>query len=140
MSERLLLLFSFTDFEEVASIFVPSSALGNTSNSIYSFFYVKPNFFTTNETLFIKDSKQSQYKTGVAVSSILSASVMNQAIENLTNPISIKFKKINPNKLKGSFDCYFWSTRFGKFHSFANLDSKTVGGSKYDERKEQLMM
>nr|XP_047127404.1 adhesion G protein-coupled receptor L4 isoform X4 [Hydra vulgaris] len=88
-----------------AVIMIPKAAISQHS-LMYAFIYRNPYFFlNTNGFVSLSDSRS----VGALISSaVVSVSILNQTINNLSEPISITFKK--PRNQKGNFNCYFWNS------------------------------
>ena len=60
------------------------------------------------------------------MSSIISASIFNNSVKNLKNPIKLSFKNVDHKNLKGYLDCYFWNTTLGKIGNVFDMLSKLL--------------
>ncbi|XP_047146300.1 adhesion G protein-coupled receptor L4 isoform X1 [Hydra vulgaris] len=88
-----------------AIILIPKAAIPQQS-LIYAFIYRNPYFFlNTDGSVSVSESKSVEV---LISSAVVSVSILEQTIINLSEPISITFKK--PGNQKGNFNCYFWNS------------------------------
>lgn len=94
----------------LASIKIPVEAMEQAKGSyIFSYFFKKNKFFMT------KAIPNLQY-IGVSENTVvLSASIGNRSVSNLTNPVVISFKK--NDEMTGEEKCKFWDFELSKFYT-----------------------
>ena len=98
-----------------ASILVPSNALDDKNNILFSFVF--KNFFLLNNksaSFHCYQKGEKKNGTGIIVSIMFSVSVVDHLVNNLKdNRIKLNFKKADLKDLSGSLDCYFWNNTLG---------------------------
>ncbi|XP_065674214.1 adhesion G protein-coupled receptor L4 isoform X5 [Hydra vulgaris] len=88
-----------------AVILIPKAAIPQYS-LMYAFIYRNPYFFlNTNGSVSLSDSRSVE---ALISSAVVSVSIIDQTIIDLSEPISITFKK--PKNQNGNFSCYFWNS------------------------------
>lgn len=100
--------------ETLAVIKLPNKTFIQTPETLYSFCFTKPTLFLTGEQLQnLNGSKKIIDK--VVDSNILSASILERRVENLSNPIVLNFKKSELQNEDERLQCQFWNLSRGKF-------------------------
>ncbi|XP_047126735.1 adhesion G-protein coupled receptor G2 isoform X1 [Hydra vulgaris] len=84
---------------------LPSDVFYDENEVIYSYFF-RYDFFLLDENYLIQLVKMRGFNQRFLQSTILSASVVNRNVSNLSNPIVIKFKKTH--KSLGTSSCKYW--------------------------------
>ncbi|XP_065665338.1 adhesion G protein-coupled receptor L4-like isoform X2 [Hydra vulgaris] len=88
-----------------AVILIPKAAIPHHS-LMYAVIYRNPYFFlNTNGSVSLSDSRSVE---ALISSAVVSVSIIDQTIIDLSEPISITFKK--PKNQNGKFSCYFWNS------------------------------
>ncbi|XP_047126662.1 adhesion G-protein coupled receptor G4 isoform X1 [Hydra vulgaris] len=95
----------------VASIYIPSEAVmphnDFSSNKVYSYIFRKDVLFKKK-----KNSNSSSLSPFVQ-SFILSATILDSEVANLTDPVVLKFHKYYESNITGSDSCAFWNINQG---------------------------
>ena len=90
--------------ETLTVIKIPMETFSENSETLYSFCLTEPSLFLTEGQLQnINGNKRTIEQ--VVDSNVLSASILNRQVENLSNPIVLTFKKSEQQNLDGKLDC-----------------------------------
>ena len=104
---------SIINSETLAVIRVPQQTFLDKPETIFSYQFRKPSLFLTESQLQRLNGKKV-INDQVVDSEVLSASVLQRVITNLTkHPIILSFKPLQRTNLKGS-PCQFWNPHLGK--------------------------
>ena len=104
---------SIVNSETLAVIRVPQQTFLDKPETIFSYQFRKPSLFLTESQLQRLNGKKV-INDQVVDSEVLSASVLQRVITNLTkHPIILSFKPLQRTNLKGS-PCQFWNPHLGK--------------------------
>ena len=90
--------------ETLTVIKIPMETFSENSETLYSFCLTEPSLFLTEEQLQNINGKKTTIEQ-VVDSNVLSASILNRQVENLSNPIVLTFKKSEQQNLDGKLDC-----------------------------------
>ena len=100
--------------ETLSVIKIPKITFIENRETLYSFSFMEPSLFLTEEQLQKINGNKTQIKQ-VVNSNVLSASILARRIENLEIPIVLTFKKSEQQNVNGSVNCRFWNQSRGKF-------------------------
>ena len=104
---------SIINSETLAVIRVPQQTFLDKPETLFSYQFRKPSLFLTESQLQRLNGKKV-INDQVVDSEVLSASVLQRVITNLTkHPIILSFKPLQRTNLKGS-PCHFWNPHLGK--------------------------
>ena len=104
---------SIINSETLAVIRVPQQTFLDKPETLFSYQFRKPSLFLTESQLQRLNGKKV-INDQVVDSEVLSASVLQRVITNLTkHPIILSFKPLQRTNLKGS-PCQFWNPHLGK--------------------------
>ena len=104
---------SIINSETLAVIRVPQQTFLDKPETLFSYQFRKPSLFLTKSQLQRLNGKKV-INDQVVDSEVLSASVLQRVITNLTkHPIILSFKPLQRTNLKGS-PCQFWNPHLGK--------------------------
>ena len=104
---------SIINSETLAVIRVPQQTFLDKPETLFSYQFRKPSLFLTESQLQRLNGKKI-INDQVVDSEVLSASVLQRVITNLTkHPIILSFKPLQRTNLKGS-PCQFWNPHLGK--------------------------
>ena len=104
---------SIINSETLAVIRVPQQTFLDKPETLFSYQFRKPSLFLTQSQLQRLNGKKV-INDQVVDSEVLSASVLQRVITNLTkHPIILSFKPLQRTNLKGS-PCQFWNPHLGK--------------------------
>ena len=104
---------SIINSETLAVIRVPQQTFLDKPETLFSYQFRKPSLFLTESQLHRLNGKKV-INDQVVDSEVLSASVLQRVITNLTkHPIILSFKPLQRTNLKGS-PCQFWNPHLGK--------------------------
>ena len=104
---------SIINSETLAVIRVPQQTFLDKPETIFSYQFRKPSLFLTESQLQRLNGKKV-INDQVVDSEVVSASVLQRVITNLTkHPIILSFKPLQRTNLKGS-PCQFWNPHLGK--------------------------
>ena len=104
---------SIINSETLAVIRVPQQTFLDKPETLFSYQFRKPSLFLTESQLQRLNEKKV-INDQVVDSEVLSASVLQRVITNLTkHPIILSFKPLQRTNLKGS-PCQFWNPHLGK--------------------------
>ena len=104
---------SIINSETLAVIKVPQQTFLDKPETLFSYQFRKPSLFLTESQLQRLNGKKV-INDQVVDSEVLSASVLQRVITNLTkHPIILSFKPLQRTNLKGS-PCQFWNPHLGK--------------------------
>ena len=104
---------SIINSETLAVIRVPQQTFLDKPETLFSYQFRKPSLFLTESQLQRLNGKKV-INDQVVDSEVLSASVLQRVITNLTKyPIILSFKPLQRTNLKGS-PCQFWNPHLGK--------------------------
>ena len=90
--------------ETLTVIKIPMETFSENSETLYSFCLTEPSLFLTEEQLQNINGNKTTIEQ-VVDSNVLSASILNRQVENLSNPIVLTFKKSEQQNLDGKLDC-----------------------------------
>ena len=90
--------------ETLTVIKIPKETFIETPETLYSFCFTEPSLFLTEEQLQNINGNKTTIEQ-VVDSNVLSASILNRQVENLSNPIVLTFKKSEQQNLDGKLDC-----------------------------------
>ena len=104
---------SIINSETLAVIRIPQQTFLDKPETLFSYQFRKPSLFLTESQLQRLNGKKV-INDQVVDSEVLSASVLQRVITNLTkHPIILSFKPLQRTNLKGS-PCQFWNPHLGK--------------------------
>ena len=97
-----------------AAIQIPSDVFCNESEVLYSYFFRNDSFFLSEKYLLNLVGKNVSNKQ-IVQSAIISVSLYNKNITNLSYPVIFTFKKIQSLEFAGTSSCHYWEEKFGNF-------------------------
>ena len=100
--------------EILTVIKIPKQTFIENSETLYSFCFTEPSLFLTEGQLQNINGNKTTIEQ-IVDSNVLSASILNRRVENLSNPIVLTFKKSQQQNLDGTLDCQFWNPSLRKF-------------------------
>ena len=100
--------------ETLTVIKIPKQTFTENPETLYSFCFTEPSLFLTEGQLQNINGNKTAIEQ-VVDSNVLSASILNRRVKNLSNPIVLTFKKSEQQNLGGTLDCQFWNLSLRKF-------------------------
>ena len=94
--------------ETLTVIKIPNETFIGNPETLYSFHFMVPSLFLTEEQLENINGNKTTIEHVVA-SNVLSASINARRVENLSNPIVLTFKKSEEQIAERKLDCQFWN-------------------------------
>ncbi|XP_047126733.1 uncharacterized protein LOC100198789 isoform X1 [Hydra vulgaris] len=123
---------SIADFSNktYAVMKLPSDVFSNENEVVYSYFF-RYDSFLLNEDNLLKLAEKNTSNKSFLQSTILSATVANKNVSNLSNPIILTFKKMHHQDL-GTSSCNYWDKNFET--EFQNVYGKWLTNGCYEYR------
>ena len=100
--------------ETLTVIKIPNETFNENPETLYSFHFMVPSLFLTEEQLENINGNKTTIKHVVS-SNVLSASINARRVENLSNPIVLTFKKSEEQIADRKLDCQFWNPVLRRF-------------------------
>ena len=100
--------------ETLTVIKIPNETFIGNPETLYSFHFMVPSLFLTEEQLENINGNKTTIEHVVA-SNVLSASINARRVENLSNPIVLTFKKSEEQIADRKLDCQFWNPVLRRF-------------------------
>ena len=101
--------------EMLARISIPENAFQNSSsNTLYSYTFRNDKLFYNEPVIKNKGEKNASLKLLLLESTILSATIGDHVVKNLTSPVNITFQASKSYVDFGTRTCYFWNDVSGK--------------------------
>ena len=100
--------------ETLTVIKIPNETFIGNPETLYSFHFMVPSLFLTEEQLENINGNKTTIEH-VVVSNVLSASINARRVENLSNPIVLTFKKSEEQIAERKLDCQFWNPALRRF-------------------------
>ena len=100
--------------ETLTVIKIPNETFNENPETLYSFHFMVPSLFLTEEQLENINGNKTTIEHVVS-SNVLSASINARRVENLSNPIVLTFKKSEEQIADRKLDCQFWNPVLRRF-------------------------